>query len=356
MKHPFILSAFEKLEKVAGKLPSPIQKAILSEVTPLKNSFLRRRIARVILLGDPLLEKKFVLRIFSDETEIAVSEPDGLEMLTIDKHPFLQMLDARSLPLDSLLALGVSETDILLFVREKESAAETLSGELDRCATLLSAWKNAHPEAESPPALFGVFFGNASGGKALHASLLAKPEIAVRVAGSESFANGEDRIRLLSAFASALPDEAKLELARSCKIVPLQREIARALSKSLTAISGALGMQPIPFADFPLLFSLQIMLVSGIIYISGREMSKRLALQFFAALGLNFGAGMALRQGSRAALKLLPGFGNAVSGAIAGAGTFAIGRAASAYFIDKETIAEARKLLWRSKKKALPPK
>ena len=47
----------------------------------------------------------------------------------------------------------------------------------------------------------------------------------------------------------------------------------------------------------------------GIMYISGRERSLRAATEFVGALGVNVGAGMILREGTRALLKFFPGLG-----------------------------------------------
>jgi uncharacterized protein (DUF697 family) len=61
------------------------------------------------------------------------------------------------------------------------------------------------------------------------------------------------------------------------------------------------------------------------------------------------GAALVLREGSRALLKFLPGWGNAISGAIAGAGTYGIGKAATAYFIEGISLREAKTLLRKKK-------
>src|SRR5207248_8093354 len=111
-----------------------------------------------------------------------------------------------------------------------------------------------------------------------------------------------------------------------------QREIANILIKSTAAICTAIGAQPIPLADLPILTTLQLVMVSGIMYLSGRERSLRAATEFIGAVGANVGAGMLLREGARAILKFFPGWGNVVCGMVAGAGTYAIGRAASAFF------------------------
>ena len=92
-------------------------------------------------------------------------------------------------------------------------------------------------------------------------------------------------------------------------------------------------------------------MVSGIMYISGRERSLRAATEFITALGVNVGAGMLLREGARAVLKFFPGWGNVVCGMIAGAGTYAIGRAASAFFIGGVSLKEARQKYLSDRKK-----
>ena len=86
-------------------------------------------------------------------------------------------------------------------------------------------------------------------------------------------------------------------------------------------------------------------------YISGRERSLRAATEFVGALGANVGLGMILREGTRAALKFFPGWGNVVCGMVAGAGTYAIGRAAMVYFIEGATLRDARRAFIQHKRK-----
>ena len=97
----------------------------------------------------------------------------------------------------------------------------------------------------------------------------------------------------------------------------------------------------------PILTTLQTLMVGLIIHTTGRAFSMRLVLEFLGALGLNIGAGLAMREGARALLRIIPIWGNAVSGFIAGAGTYAIGRAAIAYFIEETPITETRKIFRR---------
>ena len=155
----------------------------------------------------------------------------------------------------------------------------------------------------------------------------------------------------MSILAAELPNEAKIEMIRISRDRQAQLEVAQMLIKSTTAICAAIGAQPIPLADLPILTSLQAMMVSGIMYISGRERSLRAAAEFIAALGANLGAAMLLREGARAVLKFFPGWGNVVCGMVAGAGTYAIGRAATAYFLEGASLKEARRTYLKSRKK-----
>ena len=74
-------------------------------------------------------------------------------------------------------------------------------------------------------------------------------------------------------------------------------------------------------------------------------------MAFVGAIGANVGAGMLLREGARVLLKFLPGWGNVICGVIAGAGTYAIGRAAIAFFLEGVSLKEARRTYLASKRK-----
>jgi uncharacterized protein (DUF697 family) len=142
----------------------------------------------------------------------------------------------------------------------------------------------------------------------------------------------------------------RFEAARQSPDRALKLEMAGAIVETSAALCTTIAFEPIPLADFPLLTSAQLTMVAGIAYVSGRELSARAAAEFIGALGANLGVALALREGSRALLKFFPFFGNAISGAIAGAGTYALGRAATAYFIEGISIADARRMFRREKK------
>ena len=148
---------------------------------------------------------------------------------------------------------------------------------------------------------------------------------------------------------ASLVSEGRLEAARKSADPAQKAEVAAVVVNACVTLCTAIGTEPIPLADFPVLTSLQVTMVASIMYISGRRMSRKIAAEFVAALGANIGTGIILREGARALLKFFPGWGNVISGAIAGAGTYAIGKAATLYFIDGDTLYESRQLCRRAK-------
>lgn len=106
-----------------------------------------------------------------------------------------------------------------------------------------------------------------------------------------------------------------------------------------SAVSGIIGATPIPISDIIILTVIQALLISLIAYLSGRDIDFNSAKEFLIALGGIGASGFALRevfrQGSKLANLIFPGAGSAISGGVAAAGTYSIGKAAIAYFIQK---------------------
>jgi uncharacterized protein (DUF697 family) len=169
--------------------------------------------------------------------------------------------------------------------------------------------------------------------------------------GTETAWSGETRGQLGDRLCDYLPTEAQLEMARFSDASNAQARLAAMVLKSFGAVAGVIGMQPLPLADFPVLLALQMFMVALIIHVSGREFSLRLAGEFIASLGIGFGAGLAFRETARAAIKILPFWGHMISGGVAGAGTYAMGRAAIAYFIEERRIGAWRSL-WPGQSRA----
>lgn len=153
-----------------------------------------------------------------------------------------------------------------------------------------------------------------------------------------------------------LPDEARLTMGRLAGVTAAQVKIATALIKTTATGAAAVAATPIPLADMPILTSMQVLMVTGIAYLSGRRMGRQAVLEFMGALGVNLGAGLALREVARGLAKwLLPVGGSAISAGVAYWGTYGLGRAAVAYFIERQSVDAARKLLERVQRRHEAP-
>lgn len=372
MKPAKLLYFYEKLEKLVTRLPAPLQKPILQEITPVKKLFLCQRPPRIVLLGQHGIGKAHLINAFFNAEIVRPHEEQpttaSWQDFTRIGHGTIRLLDARRpASLDLVKSLLASETpDIFLFMRSAEGTDD--EQDIEHCAAILEFVAQRH---KLRPGVIGILVKHEhaenveAARQQLHACLLTNTPISgqlvttlvvssfirFRLDGSID-ANRDDRENidhLAQIITEELPEEAKLEMARLSRVRSAQTQIAHTLMKSITAICTAIGTQPIPLADFPILTSLQLTMVGGIMYISGRDVSARLAAEFIAMLGANVGVGLVLREGSRALLKLFPGWGNAISGALAGAGTYAIGKAAIAYFIEGVSIQDARSLFRRKK-------
>jgi uncharacterized protein (DUF697 family) len=92
--------------------------------------------------------------------------------------------------------------------------------------------------------------------------------------------------------------------------------------------AGAVGATPLPMADLPIISALQLKMLHTIAAIYRQP----LRLKTFLELASTIGLGVLLRQGTRSLLKVIPGFGYAVSGLYAGAVTYALGCALCFYY------------------------
>ncbi len=141
-----------------------------------------------------------------------------------------------------------------------------------------------------------------------------------------------------------LPDAGRGTLVRIARVRGLQEDLANNLTRATAAICAGVAALPIPVADVIPITMLQVTLIAGIAWLSGRPLDRKAAAEFLGAMGANVGVGFAFREGARALIKFVfPGAGSMVSGAVAFAGTLAIGAAARNYFLRGSSIEDAKK-------------
>ena len=372
MNRQTLLSIYERLEAVISKLPGPLQNVVMEELNPIKQIFLSQRLARIVLVGKPSADASALLSglLGSHLQVIEAKQTGGWVTYELRGRGGFRILDARRLNETSLTwkalegAISEESPDLFVFLVDGTQPLE-LGLECEQTVRLLEMAKLRH---QSKAGLIGVIdlpsatpqeiaearrlelqaWLSAPGKLSAHfvKSVEVCSFVRFRVDGSIDPDRDERRNLdvLGEVLARELPGEAQVEMARLVGAKKVQLEVAQNLVRSLTTVCGAIGVQPIPFADFPILTAIQFAMVSGIMHVSGRELGLRSAAEFFGALGANIGAGMIFREGARAAAKLLPGWGNAISGGVAAAGTYAVGRSAIGYFIEGISIGEARRL------------
>jgi uncharacterized protein (DUF697 family) len=380
VNRPSLLQIVERLEGLAGRLPSRIRKAVLSELTPLKQLFLQQRPPRFLFTGSSRIPLTRIIHALFGPGEFTHMRDLPLRVcrwqnVSLPERGTISILDARdaddSAPIQVQDELKFQSADVIFFLEEEQTARELEKEKFDELITYLVRNNASAGDAKiigiiaSPTRQLIVSDATDIVVTRLKSALRSSPMLHEHVLEvlSLSLARGAEPVevqsreaqKLMSILARELPNQARMEMIRISQDREAQREVAQTLIKSTTAICAAIGTQPIPLADLPILTSLQLMMVAGIMYVSGRERSLRAAAEFIGALGANVGAAMLLREGTRAILKFFPGWGNIVCGLVAGTGTYAIGRAASVFFIEGVSLPDARRVYLAGRKmRALP--
>jgi uncharacterized protein (DUF697 family) len=273
--------SLEMLEGVLGKLPAPVASSVRDDIAELRQLLLDQRPPRVALIGA------------TDVTGHAAIDA---------------LMGERAVPIGSWRdSSGFGEWTRFVAGEHELSVLDT----------------RTMPIAELNKA-----------------SLHSAPDLVLDVV---RHADREAVVAEVATQINKVPNDARVQLARMAQIKDVQRAVADDLTAATASIAGGIAAVPIPLADIAPITAAQVSLVAAIGYISGREMSAKTAAEFVAALGASVGAAIALRHVARAVTKaVIPGAGSVVSAGVAWAGTRAVGAAAIAYFIDRQSKSQAR--------------
>src|SRR5207245_10827953 len=100
MNQTALLQIAEKLERLAGRLPSKIRKAVLSELTPLKELFLKQRPPRFLFIGSSKMPTHQIINALftpgaQEQMNVAVMPVHRWVDWNISGHGTIYILDAR---------------------------------------------------------------------------------------------------------------------------------------------------------------------------------------------------------------------------------------------------------------------
>ncbi|MBX5450090.1 GTPase [Thermogemmatispora sp.] len=134
---------------------------------------------------------------------------------------------------------------------------------------------------------------------------------------------------LIPAIIEASP-EAALVIGR--ELPAFRRSAAQRIIRNATLLSLAAGLEPVPFIDIPIILGTQVRLVLRLAALYGEPISSSEAMRHARELVLTMAGGAGLRYLAEQAAKAVPIGGDLVAGAIAAAGTWAIGQVALEYY------------------------
>ncbi|SDC30829.1 Uncharacterized conserved protein, DUF697 family [Pelagirhabdus alkalitolerans] len=161
---------------------------------------------------------------------------------------------------------------------------------------------------------------------------------------------------LIDFFEQNLQPEASIHLLMSARIERAIQKMTKQLIQAFSVAASTVALTPIPVSDMSVLIPLQIVLVTFIAYLSGAEVSKSTAKDFVLSLGgvgaMGYSFRMIAQQGSKFLNLILPGSGSVISSTIAYSGTYAMGKAAEAYYIEKVNEDELKTIVKEASEKA----
>ncbi|MEY8732597.1 GTPase family protein [Peribacillus frigoritolerans] len=389
-------SIFSFIKGQVDKLPISQSKKtkMLDQLLKLKTMTVDAREPRIALVGRRGSGKSSLINaMFGQERQYVSSVKSGTGKgkwlwYPSDAEPKIRLLDSRGLgeseapteefeedtPLDELIkAVTEEQPDVFLFLIKAKEADSRIEEDLQELNKLRKIVKENHHydvpvicvvtqvDELDPPHYKQVPFDanpkkkkNIDEAIALMSKRFKDSEIPLlNIIPTCSYIDFDEsgnieydmrwNIDLLSDYLiEALPSEAKLKTAKAMQSQFVKKKFARTIVGTFTTIAGLIGAEPIPFADFPILTGIQGLMIVVIGFIADKEIKTKTASEFIAALGINVGIGLLVREGVRAAVRFIPGAGLVVSGAVAGAVTYGIGQAAIAYFLENKNIDQAK--------------
>lgn len=236
-----------------------------------------------------------------------------------DGEPHLRALDYQE-P-DLILAIARSEDE------DVDAVAGTLIDAMDRSDDVWGTY---------PPGLAAIFRTEDGRSAGDFKTLQAFKDAFAARGLSRDWVDVVSNVRpgkLSQRMLTQMPEETRFALARLSNDLETKRELAYDLVRLAASLNAAIATVPVPVAGIVPITSVQLAMVSGIAYLSGRSVNIRSVGEFLTTLGINVGAGFAFRELARALVQWIPVAGPLVSASIAAGATFTLGKAATRYYL-----------------------
>lgn len=285
----------------------------------------------VVIVGQPNTGKSTLFNYLKGQQLSPVSPEAGTtrNLVRTDFGPFTLIDTPGHLP--ELMESGMDLASVIVFLIDGTKGLQSKDRELYETIKKLNK-----------PTIIGVnkvdaLSGDESGDKVANEIAVALGVAGVIPVSGRTGMNVAEE--LIPAMIDASP-EAALVIGR--ELPAYRRSAAQRIIRNATLISLAAGLEPFPLVDIPILLGNQIRLVLRLAALYGEPVDSANTTRHLRELIAVMAGGLGLRYLAEQAAKAIPFGGDFISGAIAGAGTWAMGQVILEYYESDKKISPQR--------------
>ncbi|MEZ4458294.1 MAG: hypothetical protein R3E66_00935 [bacterium] len=325
------------VSRAVASLSSEERERLVDDLDLIRRSVTSSHIPRIVLLGDPQIPTASIWDQIGGETGLPVEIHEQIGRGRWQNWEFDGgKLDVADLRGGSLKAIQYEQPDVTLAILPSNRAdvGVWIEGVMAAQDAIEARWDF------TPPVVFAIYRREDQREVGDFVTMQAVKSALVASGLPRDFAQVVQLSRhgkLVRALLDDLPTELQFALARMAPESGAKHEMADSMIRVAASVNATIATIPLPFASSLPITSVQAMMIGGIAWVSGRELTPKLAAEFAGAIGLNVGASFAFRELARALINFVPVAGSLISSSIAAGATKSLGVAARRYFIDQQS-------------------
>lgn len=285
----------------------------------------------VVIVGLPNTGKSTLFNYLKGQQLSPVSPDAGTtrSLVRTDFGPFTLIDTPGHLP--ELMESGMDLASVIVFLIDGTKGLQSKDRELYETIKKLNK-----------PTIIGVNKIDALSGEQSGDKVANEVAVSLGVAGVIPV-SGRTGVNIAEELIPAMIDaspEAALVIGR--ELPAYRRNAAQRIIRNATLISLAAGLEPFPLVDIPILLGNQIRLVLRLAALYGEPVDSANTTRHLRELIAVMAGGLGLRYLAEQVAKAIPFGGDFISGAIAGAGTWAMGQVILEYYESGKNISPQR--------------
>ena len=285
----------------------------------------------VVIVGLPNTGKSTLFNYLKGQQLSPVSPDAGTTrtLVRTDFGPFTLIDTPGHLP--ELMESGMDLASVIVFLIDGTKGLQSKDRELYETIKKLNK-----------PTIIGVNKVDALPGEESGDKVANEVAVSLGVAGVIPV-SGRTGMNIAEELIPAMIDvspEAALVIGR--ELPAYRRKAAQRIIRNATLISLAAGLEPFPLVDIPILLGNQIRLVLRLAALYGEPVDSANTTRHLRELVAVMAGGLGLRYLAEQVAKAIPFGGDFISGAIAGAGTWAMGQVVLEYYDSGKNISPQR--------------